>query len=233
MFGNGCGRWGEWVERGGERSRVPETPGAGLRGGNAWWGALPRPLPTWTQAPSPFILPRGCSALCVLHALVGRVDLTLLSLVVSMCWLDGLTCEWKSLHHPVFPACMSLYSHAQVCPPSFSERLLVAHGGAGYIVLLWPSSPTAGHDGAPFQARGVQWPTGCPFTVFDPWALAPSPQLLNADFVSFFFFFGHPLGLMGSYFPDQVLNLGSQQLKAQSPITGLPFPTIFFFFCIS
>lgn len=82
---------------------------------------------------------------------------------------------------------------------------------------------------------GVQWPTGCPFTVFDPWALPPSPLLLNADFVSifFFFFFGHPLGLMGSYFPDQVLNLGSQQLKAQSPIIGLPFPIFFFLYIIT
>ena len=37
---------------------------------------------------------------------------------------------------------------------------------------------------------------------------------------------------MGSYFPDQVLNLGSQQLKAQSPIIGLPFPNFFFFLYI-
>ena len=32
-------------------------------------------------------------------------------------------------------------------------------------------------------------------------------------FPFFFFFLGHPSGLMGSYFPDQGLNLGSQQWK--------------------
>lgn len=71
------------MERGGERSRVPETPGAGLReeampGGEPF----PDPSPPGLRLLHPSSSPE---ALCVLHVLVGRVDLTLLSLVVSLC----------------------------------------------------------------------------------------------------------------------------------------------------
>ena len=78
----------------------------------------------------------------------------------------------------------------------------------------------------------MQWPTGCPFTVFDPWGLPPSPLLLNVDIIPNFFFFWPPLGAYGILFSRPGIKPGLSTVESTESYHWIAIPNNFFFLYI-